>query len=134
MKLFTRAPKAPSASTINSLVGAKTTVTGDVNFEGGLRVEGTITGNVVGVGDLSMLVLVKGGRINGSIKSSHAIIDGPIDGPLVICDTLDLLPNTEINGDITYHSLTVKAGAKVTGKLIHQVWPNPIQTTTPGFE
>jgi len=110
--------KKVNPSLVNSLVGPATVVKGDVSFAGGLRVEGTIEGSINGT-DNSVLVLVNGGRITGSINVTHAIIDGPIEGPLVICETLELKPAARINGDITYKDLTIKAGAIINGRLIH---------------
>ena len=122
MKFFKS--KKPSASLVNSLVGPGTTISGDITFEGGLRVEGTVLGSVKG-GENSILVLVKGARITGSINVPNAIIDGPIEGPLVICETLELKANAVINGDITYKSISTVQGAIINGRLIHQQWPNP---------
>lgn len=108
----------PSASSVNSLVGPGTTISGDVTFQGGLRVEGTILGSVNG-GENAMLVLVKGARITGSINVPNAIIDGPIEGPLVICQTLELKSKAVINGSITYKTISTEIGAVINGSMTH---------------
>ena len=43
--------KSNKPSPIDSLIGAGTTITGDVNFTGGLRVDGCVKGNIKAVGE-----------------------------------------------------------------------------------
>ena len=101
---------------VNSLVGQQTIIGGNVDFVGGLRVDGTIQGSVRGGAD-SVLTVTKTGRICGSIEANHAIIDGTVDGPLVVCEMLELMPSAVVTGDITYQTLRVHPGALITGTL-----------------
>ena len=118
--LFKNRPqfKKPSASVVCTLIGSGTTIIGDINFEGGLRVEGIINGNVHGT-DNSMLILAKDSCITGSIKVNHAIIDSHVGGPLVICETLELQSGARINGDVSYKDLVIKSGAIINGRMTH---------------
>ena len=50
---------------------------------------------------------------------SHAIIDAPVEGPMIICETLELKGNARINGSITYKDIVIQTGAIVNGQLIH---------------
>ena len=43
--------KTNKASPIDSLIGAGTVITGDVQFTGGLRIDGTVKGNIKAVGE-----------------------------------------------------------------------------------
>lgn len=106
----------PNPSLVHSLIDVATTVDGNVTFTGGLRVEGTINGSIKG-DEHSMLILASCGTIGGSVQVTHAIIDGPINGPVVICELLELLPGARINGDVKYKSLKVHAGAILNGTL-----------------
>jgi cytoskeletal protein CcmA (bactofilin family) len=45
--MFERKKPSPPQKRIDSLIGAGTTVRGDVTFKGGLRIDGTVEGNVV---------------------------------------------------------------------------------------
>ena len=118
--LFKHRPqfKKPSASVVCTLIGSGTTISGDIHFEGGLRVEGVIEGTVYG-NDNSMLILAKGACIKGQIKVEHAIINAPVEGPLVICKTLELQSEARINGDVSYKDLVIKSGAIINGRMTH---------------
>ena len=120
--------RKPSLTKVDTLISPTTTIVGDINFTGGLRVEGSITGNVSSSSEDSIVVLVKGGRIGGSIKSAHAQLDSAVEGPLVICQELELLSNYNGSGEITYASLKMHHGAVHRGHL------NPLnaQILSPG--
>ena len=65
--------KKPIAQEIGSLIGSGTTVTGDVSFSGGLRVDGVVRG-AVRCSDLEkggMLVVSEHGTIEGEVRASH---------------------------------------------------------------
>ncbi len=105
---------------IDSLIGAATTIEGDVNFTGGLRVDGCIKGHIHSVGDApSTLVVSEKARVEGEIKVSHVVIDGTVDGPVHATEYLELLHNARITGDVSYRTLEMQVGAVIDGRLLH---------------
>jgi len=105
---------------IDSLIGAGTTVEGDVAFTGGLRVDGTIRGQVSTVdGEPATLVVSEQARIAGEVRVSHVVINGSVTGPVTANDYLELQAKARVNGDVTYRTLEMHVGAIVQGKLIH---------------
>ncbi len=109
---------------IDTLIGAETTVAGDVDFSGGLRVDGTINGNVSETGTGTgtkpgTLVLSEHGRIEGSISVSHAVINGIVIGPVRANEYIELQAKSRVTGDVCYKTLEMHVGAVVEGKLIY---------------
>lgn len=103
---------------LSSLVSPSMTVEGDVNFSGGLRVDGHIKGNVIGKGEShGLLVLSDKGSIAGSVKVYDAVINGTIQGDLEVEHFLELQANARISGNISYHQLQMDCGAAVDGTL-----------------
>lgn len=122
--MFKFRKKKPSTSVVSSLIGQEMTINGNVSFQGGVRLEGGINGDLVGIVsddgiNNTMLVMTKNAQINGSVCVGHAVIDGPIFGSVFTFETLELKSNAQINGDITYKDLIIHTGAIVNGKLIH---------------
>ncbi|HUH92280.1 MAG TPA: polymer-forming cytoskeletal protein [Casimicrobiaceae bacterium] len=112
--------RAAPQKRIDSLVGAATTVEGDVAFAGGLRVDGTIRGQVSTVdGEPATLVVSEQARIVGEVRVSHVVINGSVTGPVTANDYLELQAKARVNGDVTYRTLEMHVGAIVQGKLIH---------------
>jgi cytoskeletal protein CcmA (bactofilin family) len=106
---------------IDSLVGAGTSVTGDVTFTGGLRVDGEIKGNVRGAeGQPATLVISEHARIEGEISVSHLVINGTVIGAVHSSDFLELQVRARVTGDVEYSTIEMHLGAIVQGRLVHQ--------------
>lgn len=107
---------------IDSLIGAGTKVAGDVTFEGGLRVDGEIKGNVTSNSNEQhgMLVVSEHARIEGEVSVSHLVINGTVIGPLFSSELLELQAHARVTGDVQYNTIEIHLGAVVQGRLVHQ--------------
>src|SRR5215218_6791152 len=102
---------------IDCLIGAGTTVDGDVTFTGGLRIDGVVRGNVTTAnGEAGTLVVSEQARIDGEIKVSHVVVNGTVNGPIDANDFLELQAKGKVMGDIKYRTLEMQLGAVVQGK------------------
>jgi len=112
--------KSPPQKRIDSLIGAGTTVDGDVTFSGGLRIDGVVQGKVATVDNQpATLVLSEQARIEGEVHVSHMVINGTVTGPVNANDYLELQAKARVNGDVVYRTLEMHVGAVVQGKLMH---------------
>ena len=112
--------KSPPQKRIDSLIGAGTTVEGDVTFSGGLRIDGAVRGKVATVDNQpATLVLSEQARIEGEVHVSHVVINGAVSGPVTANDYLELQAKARVNGDVVYRTLEMHVGAVVEGKLAH---------------
>jgi cytoskeletal protein CcmA (bactofilin family) len=121
--MFSR--KSPkSQNRIDSLIGAGTSIEGDISFSGGLRIDGQVKGNVRAVGDqASTLVVSEHARIEGEVSVSHVVVNGTVIGPMRSGEFLELQPKARVTGDVEYSSIEMHLGAVVQGRLIHQGTP-----------
>lgn len=109
-------------STIDSLIGASTIITGNVHFKGGLRIDGCVKGDVIAQADeISMLVISEHARVEGEVRVAHLLVNGEIIGPVFSSELLELQPKARITGDVNYKALEMHGGAVVSGKLTHEV-------------
>jgi cytoskeletal protein CcmA (bactofilin family) len=68
--------KSKPNSRIDTLIGAGTTIEGNVTFTGGLRIDGEVRGNVCVAGDHpGTLVLSEHARIDGEVAVPHLVIN-----------------------------------------------------------
>jgi cytoskeletal protein CcmA (bactofilin family) len=108
-------------SRIDSLIGEGTVVEGNVIFNGGLRIDGRIKGNVLAAGDQpSTLVLSERARVEGEIRVSHAVVNGTVMGPVYASEYVELQPKCNVTGDVHYKTLEIQLGAVVEGRLVHE--------------
>jgi cytoskeletal protein CcmA (bactofilin family) len=117
--MFSKKHSKPQTQ-IDSLIGAGTSIDGDVNFSGGMRIDGQVNGNVVAAqGKPSTLVLSEHARVNGEVNVTHLVINGAISGSVFASEYMELQSKAKINGDVHYTTLEIQLGAIVEGRLIH---------------
>lgn len=106
---------------IDCLIGAGTEIKGDMTFDGGLRVDGRVHGNVISIeGKPGTLVLSEAARIEGEIRVSHVVINGTVVGPVHAADYVELQSKANVTGDVYYRTLEMHLGAVVQGRLVYQ--------------
>jgi len=104
---------------IDTLIGQQTHIKGNVEFSGGLRVDGKVTGNINAVNDIdSVLSLSEQGTIAGEIRVPNMIINGAINGDVYAVGQIELADKATINGNVFYRLIEIAAGAEVNGQLI----------------
>lgn len=118
--MFGRKKQHVPQKQIDSLIGASTTIEGDIDFIGGLRVDGRVKGHIHSSnGGPSTLVISEKAIVDGEIRVSHVVVDGSVNGPIYASEYLELLPNARISGDVSYRTLEMQVGAVVDGRLLH---------------
>lgn len=106
---------------IDSWIGATTRIEGNVFFSGGLRVDGTVRGNVAALPDQpGTLVVSKNARVEGEVQAAHVVVNGTIVGPVHASESLELQTSSRVKGDVHYKSVEMLQGAIVEGRLVHQ--------------
>ena len=100
-------------SNSNTHIAKGTTLVGNLETAGNMRIEGKIVGNVickskVVLGDPSAL-------IEGNVLSQNAEIYGEVKGIVEIAELLTLKATAVIHGDIITNKLVVETGAIFNG-------------------
>jgi cytoskeletal protein CcmA (bactofilin family) len=113
-------------SRIDCLIGAGTSIEGNVVFSGGLRVDGQVKGNIIAEeGKPGTLVLSEQARVEGEIRVPHIVINGIVLGPVHSTEYVELQAKANVTGDVHYNTLEMHLGAVIEGRLVHQV---PVQS------
>lgn len=109
-----------AVAAINTLIAEGTRIKGDVQFKGGLHLEGVIDGAISAEGVDAVLTLSDKGRINGEVRVSNAVINGTVNGDIFVGERLELAGNARVEGNVHYKVLEMAAGAQVNGKMLYQ--------------
>jgi cytoskeletal protein CcmA (bactofilin family) len=125
-------PNEKPCNTIDTLVGARTELKGDLIFSGGLRIDGKLKGNVIAKGEgNSTLVLSENAVILGNVTVPHIISNGSIKGTVRAAERIELQPKAEIVGDVYYKTMEVAAGAIINGNLVREITDAARDKTAP---
>lgn len=116
--------RKPTTGHFDTLISSKTSVAGDVEFSGGLHVDGRIRGKVMAEeGADAVLRISEVGSVEGDIIAPRVIINGTVHGDVYASEHLELAQKASINGNVYYNLIQMAMGAAVNGNLVHQKEP-----------
>jgi len=117
--MFNRTKHKPGR--IDTLIGAGTRIVGDVQFTGGLHVDGFVKGNVDAPAESgSVLGISNGGVVEGSVAVPNVILNGTVIGDILAHDRLELGATAKVTGNVYYGLIEMAIGAEINGKLVHE--------------
>ena len=103
---------------IKSLIAHGSQISGNMRFTDGLRVDGSVIGNLRASEDEpSLLVISESASITGEVHADHIIVNGTVKGPIYASVMLELQPKARIEGEVRYAALEMHQGALVSGQL-----------------
>jgi len=102
-----------TVSTSASLIGAGTTMKGDITSNGDLRIDGTLVGNI----HCSAKVIIgANGNVQGDINGQTADILGKVTGTIKVKDLLQIKGGSTVNGNIEAAKLQIEPAANFNGE------------------
>ena len=120
--MFKRNPSKQSK--IDTLIGPKTRINGDVIFAGGFHLDGYINGNIKAeAGAHAVLSVSEQGCVEGSVSVPSIILNGVVKGDIEAEDRVELGPKAKVHGNVHYAVIETAIGAQINGKLIHRAVP-----------
>ncbi len=96
-----------------TMFGQGTQLTGDVNSDGDIRVDGTVKGVLQ---SKAKIVIGVTGVVEGDLICQNATIDGKVNGNIMASELVILTKSAFVNGDIQLKKLVVEEGARFSGK------------------
>ena len=97
------------------VIEASTKIVGDIVSKADFRIDGVVEGNITTTGKV---VIGKSGKISGKLNCSNADVSGSISGHIQVSETLSLMSESYIQGDITTAKLSVEEGAQVDATIV----------------
>ena len=101
-----------ASANASTMIGAGTTITGDLESNGDIRIDGVLRGNLKGK---AKIIIGADAVVQGNIEGLQADIMGHVTGSIKIQELLYLHGNTEVNGDIYAGKLQVEPTAVFNG-------------------
>jgi cytoskeletal protein CcmA (bactofilin family) len=113
-------------SDIRTLIGNGTRVVGDIDFEGGLHLDGQIQGNVVARKGMDAVLSVSpDGVVEGNVQVPEVVLNGTVKGDVIATERVELGPTARVVGNVVYRLIEMAIGAEVNGNLIHRASDEP---------
>jgi cytoskeletal protein CcmA (bactofilin family) len=103
---------------IDTLIGKASRVQGDLDFAGGLHLDGSIAGNVRADPTRdSSLSVSETGSIEGNVEVGNLMLSGAVRGDIVARGRVVLGATAQVQGNVYYGVIEMTLGAQIMGKL-----------------
>ncbi len=108
MLAFTNAKEKQSPT----IIGAGCKLTGDIKTDHSVQIHGEIIGNVTA----DVVVIGRGGSVQGKVTASHLFLHGTLDGPATV-NTANIFSAAQMTGVLSYHTLNITGNTGLECKL-----------------
>ena len=100
--------------TLTGFVGNGTTLTGEANFKGMLRVDGGLSGRVSSAD--GTLIVSTNGRVDANVEVAVAQIYGTVNGDIIASKRIEMGRVAKVSGNIQTPALVIENGAVFEGR------------------
>ena len=116
--MFKRSDKVPDGQ-VDTLIGKSASVQGDVEFAGGLHIDGRVTGSVrAAAGVPAALSISEHGVIDGSVEAPSVVLNGRVNGDIFGRERVILGAKARVLGNVHYSVIEMALGAEISGRLV----------------
>ena len=107
------------AARIDTLIGKGARVRGDVDFLGGMHLDGAIAGNVRSdASPGATLSVSEAGSIEGDVDVPNVLLQGAVKGDIRARERVVLGATARVEGNVYYGIIEMTVGAQIMGKLV----------------
>src|ERR1700691_2720702 len=100
---------------IETLIGRSVSVQGDVEFSGGLHIDGRVTGSVrATAGVPAALSVSEHGVIDGSVEAPSVVLNGRVNGDIFGRERVVLGAKARVQGNVHYSVIEMALGAEIS--------------------
>ncbi|MDX1499684.1 MAG: polymer-forming cytoskeletal protein, partial [Woeseiaceae bacterium] len=98
---------------VDTLIGANTKIHGDVNFEGGCHIDGTVKGSVsADTESNAALSISENGTVEGGVTVPYVVLHGIVRGDVFASQRVELGPTARVIGNVYYNLIEMAIGAE----------------------
>ncbi len=127
--MFSRDSSQPR---IDTLIGKAAQVHGDIEFAGGLHLDGHVEGGVRATGAAEATLSVSAsGSIEGRVDVPNVLLEGRVKGDIHARERVVLGATARVEGNVYYGVIEMTLGAQILGKLVRLAPEAPAAAPAP---
>ena len=117
---------------IDTLIAKSVKISGDVEFAGGLHLDGHVAGGVrAESASPASLSVSDTGSIEGPVEVIDIVLHGTVRGDIVARGRVVLGASARVEGNVYYGVIEMTMGAQITGKLVRLAVQSPAKAPPP---
>jgi cytoskeletal protein CcmA (bactofilin family) len=102
-----------STATSTTIIGAGTTISGNIQSNGDIRIDGVLKGNLT---SKAKILIGSDGVVEGDIDGKQADVLGKVTGKVKVAELLYLHGNAVVDGDLYAGKLQIEPTASFNGQ------------------
>lgn len=110
--MFSRKDSTPAPSGVHNVLSAGTVLTGNLNTQDDIRIDGVIEGNIISQGKI---IIGNNGHVSGDVECVNLDLLGKVTGNISCQDTIVLRGTANLIGDMITQVVEIEPGARFTG-------------------
>ena len=116
---FSNKSMAVNSEKFDTIIGRTTTIQGTLVLLDSVRIDGRVVGNVESAPDCKIAVAIgPTGEVTGDIKAHRVMVAGTVFGHIHAADRVEFQKDSLVQGDVSYGSIAVEHGAKLSGLIL----------------
>ncbi|MDX8392633.1 MAG: polymer-forming cytoskeletal protein [Mariprofundaceae bacterium] len=100
---------------IETIIGQHASFTGELEFEGAVRIDGRFDGNIRSQNG-GTLIVSEVAKITGEVEVPNLVLHGTIRGNVRARESLKITATGKLIGDVEYHVISLSEGASINGR------------------
>jgi cytoskeletal protein CcmA (bactofilin family) len=129
---FSNKSMAVNSEKFDTIIGRTTTIQGTLVLLDSVRIDGRVVGNVESAPDCKIAVAIgPTGEVTGDIKAHRVMVAGKVFGHIHAADRVEFQKDSLVQGDVSYGSIAVEHGAKLSGLILQN---KPMEDSATGAQ
>ena len=101
-----------SSAKLETVVGADSTIKGELAIKGTLRIDGAVEGDI----RADWVIVGETGRIRGNVAARAMVVGGRVEGNLEASEIIEMKDKAQVFGEICTAKLSMSEGALFDGQ------------------
>ncbi len=120
--MFGRKKNRSRTAEVDTVIGARVTMSGNIEFAGGLHLDGVVRGNITAIGDdiNAIVIISEHAEVDGEVHVPNVVLNGRVVGDVIATERVELHQLARVSGNVYYHSMEMVIGAEVNGQLLRR--------------
>lgn len=97
-----------------SIIAAGMTVTGDIESNGVVKVEGRVEGSIR---TARQVLIGRQGHVKGDIETPEAVIGGTVEGTITATERVEVQATAMVTGDVHTKTIVILEGGRINGSV-----------------
>jgi len=101
-----------SSTKLETVIGADSTIKGELAIKGTLRIDGVVEGDI----QADWVIVGETGRIRGNVQARTMVVGGRVEGNLEASEIIEMKDKAQVFGEICTTKLAMSEGALFDGQ------------------